>query len=67
MKAGQTPGYPRFQGANRYTSFTYKQFGNGSYRWIMASWSSSKIGRLAVRWSRPMEGTTQDRHDQPRS
>src|SRR5690349_19459831 len=29
VKAGETPGYPRFQGANRYTSFTYKQFGNG--------------------------------------
>ena len=24
VKAGETPGYPRFQGANRYTSCTYK-------------------------------------------
>src|SRR5262252_8665771 len=29
VKAGETPGYPRFQGANRYHSFTFKQFGNG--------------------------------------
>jgi putative transposase len=25
VKDGETPGYPRFQGANRYTSFTYKR------------------------------------------
>src|SRR5260370_3342889 len=29
VKAGETPGYPRFQGANRYTSVTYTHFGNG--------------------------------------
>jgi putative transposase len=56
VKAGETPGYPRFQGTNRYNSFTYKQFGNG------ASLDNgflvlSKIGRIAVRWSRPIEGT----------
>jgi len=48
VKSGATPGYPRFQGANRYNSFTYKQFGNG------ATLDSgflvlSKIGRIAVR------------------
>ena len=58
MKAGETPGYPRFHGANRYTSFTYKQFGNG----LSLDGSDngflvlSKIGRIAVRWSRPIEG-----------
>src|SRR5215813_11029854 len=26
MQAGQIPGYPRFQGQDRYHSFTYKQF-----------------------------------------
>jgi putative transposase len=55
LRKGQTPGYPRFHGANRYTSFTYKQFGNG------ASLDNgflvlSKIGCIAVRWSRPLEG-----------
>jgi putative transposase len=40
---------------NRYHSFTYKQFGIGaaldSGLFVM-----SKIARLAVRWSRPLEG-----------
>ena len=55
-KAGETPGYPRFQGANRYTSFTYKQFGNGATL-DKGCLILSKIGRLAMRWSRPLEGT----------
>ncbi|HEV2459304.1 MAG TPA: transposase, partial [Ktedonobacterales bacterium] len=56
VKAGETPGYPRFHGANRYNSFTYKQFGNGATldKGFLAL---SKIGRIAVRWSRPLEGT----------
>jgi putative transposase len=60
VKNGETLGYPRFQGANRYSSFTYKQFGNGA---ALDSVSDnefrvlSKIGRIAVRWSRPLEGT----------
>jgi putative transposase len=56
VKAGQTPGFPRFQARNRYHSFTYKEFGNGAqldHRFLVLS----KIGRLAVRWSRPLEGT----------
>jgi putative transposase len=56
VKNGETPGYPRFQGANRYTSFTYKQFGNGAAL-DNGFLVLSKIGRLALRWSRPMEGT----------
>jgi putative transposase len=56
IREGQAPGYPRFQGANRYNSFTYKQFGNGT---ILDNGCLvlSKIGRITVRWSRPMEGT----------
>jgi putative transposase len=30
VKEGETQGYPRFHGKNRYHSFTYKQFGNGA-------------------------------------
>src|SRR5262245_60579783 len=30
VKSGEKPGYPRFCGANRYHSFTYKQFGRGA-------------------------------------
>jgi putative transposase len=56
VKAGETPGFPRFHGANRYNSFTYKQFGNGATldNGVLVL---SKIGRIALRWSRPIEGT----------
>ena len=56
VKAGQTPGFPRFQGRNRYHSFTYKQYSNGAMLgngFLVLS----KIGRIAVRWSRLLEGT----------
>jgi putative transposase len=56
IKNGETPGYPRFQGANRYNSFTYKQFGNGATL-DNGFLVLSKIGRIAVRWSRPIVGT----------
>ncbi|HEX2346936.1 MAG TPA: transposase [Ktedonobacterales bacterium] len=59
VKAGQTPGFPRYQGRNRYHSFTYKQYGGGA-RLEMEQDNGflvlSKIGRVAVRWSRPLEG-----------
>src|SRR5262252_10750244 len=53
---GEKPGFPRFQGANRYHSFTYKEFGNGA-RLDNGTLVLSKIGRIAVRWSRPIAGT----------
>ena len=56
VNAGETPGYPRFRSNTRYDRFTYKQFGNGATLdngFLMLA----KIGRLAVRWSRPLEGT----------
>ncbi len=53
---GETPGFPRFQGRNRYHSFTYKEYGNGA-RLDNGFLVLSKIGRIAVRWSRPVEGT----------
>jgi putative transposase len=55
-REGQTPGYPRFQGAIRYNSFTSKQFGNGATL-DNGFLVLSKIGRIAVRWPRPLEGT----------
>ncbi len=58
IREGQTPGYPRFQGAARYNSFTYKQFGeHGGARLDNGFLVLSKLGRIAVRWSRPIEGT----------
>jgi putative transposase len=56
VQAGETPGYPRFKSSNRYNSFTYKQFGNGAML-VSDCLVLSKIGRIAVRWSRPLEGT----------
>jgi putative transposase len=56
VENGEQPGYPRFQGANRYASFTYKQFGNGATL-DNGCLVLSKIGQIAVKWSRPLEGT----------
>ena len=53
---GEKPGFPRFQGKDRYHSFTYKEFGNGA-QLDNGFLVLSKIGRVAVRWSRPVEGT----------
>ena len=56
MKSGETPGYPRFQGRERFNSLTYPQYGNGATL-DNGFLVLSKIGRVAVRWSRPLEGT----------
>ncbi len=55
-EAGQTPGIPRFQGRNRWHSFAFKEYGNGA-RLDNGFLVLSKIGRIAVRWSRPIAGT----------
>jgi putative transposase len=53
VKAGQTPGYPRFKSRDRYNSFTLKQTGwSLDHRLHLAG-----IGALKVRWSRPLAGT----------
>jgi putative transposase len=53
---GETPGYPRFQGANRYHSFTYPQYGNGAVV-DGGTLSLSKVGRIPMRLHRPLAGT----------
>ena len=53
---GEQPGFPRFHGKDRYHSFTYKEYGTGA-RLDNGSRVRSKIGRIAVRWSRPIQGT----------
>jgi putative transposase len=55
VKAGQAPGVPHFQGRNRYHSFIYKEYGNGA-RLDNGFLVLSKLGRIAVRWSRSLEG-----------
>jgi putative transposase len=53
---GEQPGFPRFHGKDRYHSFTYKEYGNGA-RLDNGVLVLSKIGRIAVRWSRLIAGT----------
>jgi putative transposase len=53
---GETPGYPRFQGAHRYRSFTYPQYGNGAVL-DGGVLSLSKIGRIPIRLHRPLADT----------
>jgi hypothetical protein len=56
LKAGEKPGYPRFQGRNRYNSFTYPQYGGGAVL-DGGVLGLSKIGRIPIRLHRPLEGT----------
>jgi putative transposase len=56
VKAGQTPGYPRFHGRARYNSFTFPEYGNGAVL-DGGILSLSKIGRIRLRLHRPLEGT----------
>jgi putative transposase len=56
VRAGEKAGFPRYQTRTRYHSFTYKEYGNGAML-DNGFLVLSKIGRIAVRWSRPVEGT----------
>ncbi|MGH7486476.1 MAG: RNA-guided endonuclease InsQ/TnpB family protein, partial [bacterium] len=58
LKAGETPGYPRFRGKGRSDSLTYPQWDNGvklsaSGKRLMLS----KIGDVKLISHRPLEGT----------
>ncbi len=55
-KQGGKGGFPRFQGSNRYHSFTYPQYQNGASA-DNGFLVLSKIGRVKVIWSRPLAGT----------
>jgi putative transposase len=56
VQRGEKAGSPRFKGHNRFHSFTFKEYGNGATL-DNGFLVLSKIGRLAVHWSRPIEGT----------
>jgi putative transposase len=56
IKSGKTPGYPRFKGRNRFDSFGLKEYGNG-FKLEGRRLKLSGMGRLRVRWHRPVEGT----------
>ena len=55
VKAGETPGYPRFRGRGRFDSFGLKEYSNG-FRLDGRRLKLSGVGRVAVRWHRPLEG-----------
>ena len=55
VKAGETPGYPRFKGYNRFDSFGLKEYGNG-FKLDGRRLRLTGIGRVRVRWHRPIEG-----------
>jgi putative transposase len=58
VQAGEQPGYPRFQGRNRYNSFTYPQVGEHGGAMVDGSiLTLAKIGRTPCRLHRPVQGT----------
>ena len=56
VKAAQTPGFPRFKGRSRFSCFGFKEYGN-RFKIDGRRLKLSGIGRVAVRWHRPLEGT----------
>ena len=56
IQRGEKAGFPRFKGRTRFHSFTFKEYGNG-VRLDNGVLVLSKIGRISVHWSRPIEGT----------
>ena len=55
LRAGEAPGYPRFKGRDRFRSVGLKEYGNG-FKIDGRRLKLSGIGRVAVRWHRPVEG-----------
>jgi len=54
VKTGQTPGYPRFRGRDRYNSFTFPQSG---FRLNDNKLSLSKVGSIRIRKHREIKGS----------
>jgi putative transposase len=55
VKNGEKPGYPRFRSRNRYDSFTFPQ-ARGTFRLADNKLHLSKIGKVKVHLSRPIDG-----------
>jgi len=53
IKAGETPGFPRFKGRGWFDSFGFKEYGNG-FRLDGRRLKLFGIGRIPVRWHRPI-------------
>lgn len=56
VKRGESPGYPRFKGKNRFSSFGLKEYGNG-FKIDGRRLRLHGVGRVAVRWHRPLPST----------
>ncbi|MBA3943960.1 MAG: IS200/IS605 family element transposase accessory protein TnpB [Herpetosiphonaceae bacterium] len=56
VRGGETPGYPRYKSQSRFHSFGYKEYGNG-FKVDGRRLRLSGIGRVALRWHRPIQGT----------
>jgi len=56
VKAGETPGYPRFRGRNRYSSLTYPQADNGCIKIDHNRLYASGLGKIKIVYHRPLEG-----------
>jgi putative transposase len=58
VEAGERPGYPRFQGRNRYNSFTYPQLGEHGGAMLDGRFLTlAKIGCIPLWLHRPLQGT----------
>lgn len=60
VKKGETPGYPRFRGRNRYDSFTFPQYESG-WKWVPSGYDNGrlrlfKIGDVKIKLHRPIQG-----------
>ncbi len=55
VKKGETPGYPRFKGKNRYDSFTFPAYGDGC-KIKDGRLYIQHVGLLKVKWHREIQG-----------
>jgi putative transposase len=57
VKAGETPGYPRFKPRARFDSYTFPSYGDGCKVRDNGKLYCQGIGELKVKWHRPLTGT----------
>ncbi len=57
VKAGETPGYPRFKSRRRFDSYTFPSYGDGCRLSDAGKLYLQGIGHLKVKWHRPVDGT----------
>ena len=56
VKSGDKPGYPRFQGYDRYNSFTFPQYPGYGFKLIDNKLKMSRIGSVRIKQHRLIEG-----------